>query len=462
MQFHNIFNIQFESELSNRIDQLQKKVEEVTSLDKSLYSIDLLITKDIMYDISRILPIWNNCCERYKNPEDVDIYYVIDFERERNKLLDIKFSLISFIDYVGKEKKTRSYIIEDSQFFTRTDIDQDELNRKIQSNCYVTAEICDSINNILTRLFSNHYPYYKGDTFRDNKITQFTRGFFTFYDQYYDEIDKELWRMVNQVKENRLEKTTPNHWANLYDVIDQAALLAETDQFDNTHCDRKTKVILDSFLSRLGEIACLLPSFRENDHPNQIQLLFMDEGFIFLCCQNLTSHNIDVMYAYFLALCLIKVRMYPTLKTKWDNYIRENLPNRVEDNDTEYESDFDSLSEELKVIFLKREKYADYADTLYKKIMPFIDKQKNKDLWDVASFYSKLYGFVQKKASRKIMSKLFVHIIPSLGEASTLEASMAKCNITDRKKLENYSTLPKSDRLKAYEDNIGKFIMDIA
>lgn len=135
-------------------------------------------------------------------------------------------------------------------------------------------------------------------------------------------------------------------------------------------------------------------------------------------------------------------------------------------NDKEHGSvptyDISNLPDEQRHLFMKPDKFDAYCRVLKGDIKTFIEGQGNKALWDVVNFYSKLYGFFHTNISRKNVAAIFVAIIPELGEAKTLTASMGKCDITDKKKLKNYATLPATDGLKAYEENIGKWIKEIA
>ena len=119
------------------------------------------------------------------------------------------------------------------------------------------------------------------------------------------------------------------------------------------------------------------------------------------------------------------------------------------------------VPEDKQHLFMKPDKFDAYCRVLKGDMKTFMDTQGNKALWDVVNFYSMLYGFFPKNISRENAAAFFVSIIPELGEAKALSSSMAKCNIASKKKLEKYDTLSPTDDLKAYEENIGKWIKEI-
>lgn len=179
----------------------------------------------------------------------------------------------------------------------------------------------------------------------------------------------------------------------------------------------------------------------------------------------LTAENLDIFLDLILRRNLIQCEMYPNLKDEFETWLRQVL---TEENESAggrqsfiHTYDISILPDRQRHLFMKPDKFDAYCRVLNGNIKTFIEGQGSKALWDVVNFYSMLYGFFPKNISRENAAGIFMSIVPELKAEKPL-SMMRKCNFTDKKKLKNYATLPATDGLKAYEENIGKWIKEIA
>lgn len=321
------FKLLSDSKLRAKILTFKNKINNIEDNDKVL-SFDILLQERIIEDIHVLLPEWIRYCHRYSDANEVPLHYALDFYElsiSFHTSLDMLCSILSDVMELHLEKSNGSMSSVENTNISFTHFNIEEYRKSLiayHENCIKT---CNELIHFFMDIRLIHYPFKDHDTWTDDKERKIEEGFFEFYKHNSDHIIKELHRLVGQTKDNRLEETTSEHWANLFSVLDNAAFLAEKEEFDNKHCDRKTKVILDSYLSKIVKIKDFLSIFRRSDYSNSISLPIYDRGFCLLCFHSIRSANIDIMYEYLLTICLIKIHMYSGLKVEWVNFLESNI-----------------------------------------------------------------------------------------------------------------------------------------
>lgn len=266
-------------------------------------------------------------------------------------------------------------------------------------------------------------------------------------------------------KAHEFKRSEPNVWEKLLDIEECALKLAikgDLRRSDDTDFDNYTDVarsVMESNSALMQKI---------------LQVGLDDELFNFEYSAQkhinlyhyLNGDNIALFLELVLRRNIILCQIHPNLNDEFETWLRQV---QTEENETAegrqsfiHTYNISILPDEQRHLFMKPDKFDAYCRVLNGNIKTFIDGQGNKALWDVVNFYSMLYGFFSSRISRENVAAIFVSIIPGLGEAKSLSASMAKCSFARKDKLKKYVTLPATDELKAYEENIGKWIKEIA
>ena len=280
-----------------------------------------------------------------------------------------------------------------------------------------------------------------------------------------NKFQRSLNHETQRFKRNRSIALTPEIWGDLLHNEDIAYDLAIKGCFvDNI--EKQFDAFVDADREAMESNIELLQKILDISEDGMLfDFEYAKESHINLI-DTITSANVNLFLKLVLRRNLMQCEMFPHLKEKHETWLRQGLTDKYKPETgnltTNPKYELSILPDDQRHLFMKPDKFDAYCRVLEGDIKTFIEGQGNKALWDVVNFYSMLYGFFSSKISRENVAAIFVSIIPGLGEAKSLSASMAKCSFARKDKLKKYVTLPATDELKAYEENIGKWIKEIA